>query len=194
MVQTSTDLWLLPEDEVLLGQHITAAFPDAAWRCSQPGPRSLHQLHLHPTIETALTCGGVQAFLSLPIGASLPADVEPVDGVRPPTGPPTRAIVQLLRSQIVSFSDEHFRSGRLAVRWFESDVDPDTHRLLPSQTRAIWTALKAATRVAHIERPNGSRLTGTRIGPAAHDKVLRDSIALGRPGAERFQLIKPARA
>lgn len=192
MVQTSTDIWLLPEDEILLGQRIGAAFPDAAWLCSQPGPYGLHQLHLHPTVEAALTCGGVQAFLSLPIGSSPCDDVVPVNGVQSPTGPPTQAVVQLLRSQMVNFGGEHFRSGRLAVRWFESDVDPDTHRLLTSQTRTIWTSLKAATRVAYIERPDGRRLTGTRIGPAAHDKVIRDTIALGRPGAERFQLINPA--
>jgi hypothetical protein len=188
---TTTDLWLLPEDEVALGQHISDAFPDAAWRCSQPGPHGLHQLHLHPTLEAALTCGKVQAFLSLPVGASLPDDIEPVDGVQPPTGPPSQAIVQFLRSDMVNIRDEHFRSGRLAVRWFESEVGPDMHHLLTNQTRAIWTALKAATRVAHIQRADGSQLTGTRIGRSAHDKVIRDNITLGRPGADRYQLIKP---
>lgn len=188
---TTTDLWLLPEDEAVLGQHIRAAFPEAAWRCSQPGPLGLHQLHLHPTLEAALACGGVQAFLSLPIGASLPDDIEPVEGVQRPTGPPSQAGVQLLRSDMVAFGGEHFRSGRLAVRWFESEVGPDMHRLLTHQTSTIWTALKAATRVAHIEQTNGRRLTGTRIGRSAHDKVLRDNITLGRPGSERFRLINP---
>jgi len=188
---TTTDLWLLPEDEAVLGQHIHAAFPGAAWRCSQPGPRGLHQVHLHPTLEAALACGKVQAFLSLPVGASLPDDIEPVDGVKPSTGPPSQAGVQFLRSDMVNFGGGYFRSGRLAVRWFASDVGPDMHCLLTSQTRAIWTALKAATRVAHIQRANGSQLTGTRIGRSAHDKVIRDNITLGRAGADRYQLIKP---
>lgn len=166
-----------------------------AWRCSQPGPPGLHQVHLHPTLSAALDCGprgGVQAFLHLPIGAALPDGVLPVDGVGTPAGPKPQAIVQLLRSTMIEAGDKHFRSGRLAVKWYRSEVGPEMHDLLTGQVGKIWTALKATTRVAHVEDSNGRGLPGTRIGPAAHAMVLRDGILLGRPGAHRFRLLDTA--
>ena len=93
---------------------------------------------------------------------------------------------------MVEAGDAHFRSGRLAVKWHRSEVGHETHDLLTDQAAKIWTALKAATRVAHVEDSNGRGLTGTRIGPAARAMVLRDGILLGRPGAHRFRLLDTA--
>lgn len=117
----------------------------------------------------------------------------PVDGVLSPTGPKVQAVVQLLRSTMVELGGAHFRRGRLAVKWFESEVGPEMHELLTEQAGAIWTAMKAVTKVAHVEDSNGRRLTGTRIGPAAREVVLRDGILLGRPGAQRLRLLETAR-
>ncbi|MGV9313600.1 hypothetical protein ACWDR0_15630 [Streptomyces sp. NPDC003691] len=63
------------------------------------------------------------------------------------------------------------------------------HQTLTEQTRLIWAALRAATRPAVIEAPDGRRTSGARIGPAARDEVLRRRLPLARPGIQRFRLV-----
>lgn len=180
----------MPADEVLLGKRIAEVLPAAGWHCSHPGPLGLHQVHLHASIESALGCGSTQAFLGLPAGASLPTTIVPAPGVSAPCGPPIAAVVQLLCSRLrTDERGEFFESGRLAVRWFEPEVGPETHQTLTEQTRLVWTALRTATRPAAIETAVGRRTTGTRIGPAAHDQVIRQQVPLAGPGGERFRLV-----
>ncbi|MFB6525147.1 hypothetical protein [Streptomyces sp. NPDC056399] len=186
----ATDTWLTPADEVLLGQRIAEVLPSSGWLCSHPGPVGLHQVHLHDSIESALGCGSTQAFLSLPAGASLSPAIIPAAGVRTPVGPPTAAVVQLLRSRLrTDERGEFFESGRLAVRWFEPEVGPEMHQTLTEQTRLIWAALRAVTRPAVIEAPDGRRTSGLRIGPAARDEVIRQQVPLARPGVQRLRLV-----
>jgi hypothetical protein len=180
----------MPADEVLLGQRIAEVLPSSGWHCSHPGPPGLHQVHLHASIESALDCGSTQAFLGLPAGASLPPLIIPAAGVTTPVGPPTAAVVQLLRSRVrTDERGEFFESGRLAVRWFEPEVGPEMHRDLTEQTRLIWTVLRAVTRPAVIEAPDGRRTSGLRIGPVARDEVARRQMPLARPGIQRFRLV-----
>lgn len=196
--------WMLPQDEVAFDMALRESFPDAAWRCSQPGPLGLHPLHLHGTLGDALACGsrGVQAFLHLPVGAKLPSTVTLADGVSLPEGPPVAAAVQLLRSTLRHGRggtycdheascqhpdvDAHLDAGRLAVRWFENEVGSDTHRVLLEQTRVLRSVLIAITSPAHVQNQYGRRLTGYRIGPAAHAMVQATGVPLGRMGQERF--------
>ncbi|GGR87065.1 hypothetical protein GCM10010169_34120 [Micromonospora fulviviridis] len=198
--------WLLPEDEDGFDLALRDTFPGAAWRCSQPGPLGLHQVHLHGSLANAMACGGrgVQAFLHLPIGASLPSTVTLADGVPLPDGPPVAAIVQLLRSARRhdpggTYCDHdagyqhpeggaYFDAGRLAVRWFEDEVGADTHQVLLRQTRAVRSVLIATTRPAQVKDQNGRRLTGYRIGPAAQAMAEATGTLLGRTGLQRFQL------
>jgi hypothetical protein len=63
------------------------------------------------------------------------------------------------------------------------------HQTLTEQTRLIWAALRAATRPAAIETADGRRTTGTRIGPAAREKVVHQQVPLARPGIQRFRLV-----
>lgn len=187
---TATELWLLPADEALLDQRIDEVLPGAGWRCSHPGPPDLHQVHLHRTVEQAMTCGGVQAFLPLPAGAALVSVVEPVAELEPRSGTPSQASVQLLRSAIYEDDlGEHFRSGRLAVQWFEPEVGPEMHHLLTEQTRLIWTALRAATRpAAVVHDQTGQRVRGLRIGAEAHKLITDRRLALTRGGWSRYHL------
>lgn len=186
----TTDTWLMPADEVLLGQRIAEVLPSSGWHCSHPGPLGLHQVHLHSSIESALGCGSTQAFLGLPAGASLPVTIIPAPGVSAPCGLPIAAVVQLLCSRLrTDGRGEFFESGRLAVRWFEPEVGPEMHQTLTEQTRLIWTALRAATRPAVLETADGRRTMGTRIGPDARDKVIRQQVPLARPGIQRFRLV-----
>jgi hypothetical protein len=152
-------------------------------------------------------CGGrgVQAFLHLPIGAGLPEGVTLADGVAMPEGPPSAAIVQLLRSVHRhdlggTYCDHdpgyphaedgaYFDAGRLAARWFEDEVGAGTHHLLLQQTRSIRSVLTAATRPAHVEDQHGRRLTGYRIGPAAQAMAKTTRILLGRAGLQRFKIM-----
>ena len=198
--------WLLPEDEDAFDMALRNTFPGAAWRCSQPGPLGLHPVHLHDSLTNAMACGGrgVQSFLHLPIGASLPSTVTLADGVSLPDGPPVAAVVQLLRSHRChdpggTYCDhdagyQHpdggafFDAGRLAVSWFEDEVDAGTHQVLLRQTRAVRSVLIATTRPAHIKDQNGRRLTGYRIGSGAQAMAEATGILLGRSGLQRFQL------
>jgi hypothetical protein len=199
-------VWLLPVDEDAFDLALRTAFPGVAWRCSQPGPAGLHPIHLHGSLAKAMGCGdrGVQAFLHLPIGASLPEGVNLADGVAMPDGPAIAAVVQLLRSvrrhnpggTYCDHAPDHphvgdstyFDAGRLAARWFEDEVGADTHQLLLQQTRTIRSVLTTATRPAHVTDQHGRRLTGYRIGPAAHTMAKTTSIPLGRTGLQRFTL------
>lgn len=150
----------------------------------------MHQVHLHASIESALDCGSTQVFLGLPAGASLPPLIIPAVGVTAPVGPPTAAVVQLLRSPLRRDErGEFFESGRLAVRWFEPEVGPEMHQALTEQTRLIWAAMRAVTRPAVIEAPDGRRTSGLRIGPAAREEVVRRQMLLSRPGIQRFRLV-----
>ncbi|MFE0425251.1 hypothetical protein, partial [Streptomyces sp. NPDC058953] len=191
---TTTTVWLLPEDEAVVGERIAEALPEAAWLCSQPGPVGLHQVHLHPSVTEALICGsGVQALLPLPAGAAAPPGVVAADGVPTGHGPDhdpdhgsghgSAAVVQLLCARRVrEDGEEVFRAGRLAVRWSEPEAGPATHRLLTEQTRLIWRALRSATRPAHVVTAGGQRVSGLRIGPAARDLVSATGMALDRWG------------
>ncbi|CAM2778858.1 hypothetical protein RHDE110596_00680 [Prescottella defluvii] len=197
---TSTHVWLTPEDEALVGRAVTEAAPDAAWMCSRPGPVGLHPVHLHRAVEEAFACGPVQAFLLLPFGAAPPAGVEAADDVGTTPGPARRAIVQLLRSRLVQEEwgrcrdddspgdDTAFQAGRLAVRWSEAEVDPDTARLLREQTAVVWKALRSATRPAMLVGPDGRSARGGRIGPSARSTVTTTGIPLTRGGTERCTL------
>ena len=198
--------WLLPEDEDAFDLVLRETFPGAAWRCSQPGPLGLHPVHLHGSLANAMACGGrgVQAFLHLPIGASLPSTVTLADGVALPDGPPVAATMQLLRStrrhdpggtycdHDAGYQHPHgnayFDAGRLAVRWFDDEVGATTHQVLLRQTQALRSALIATTRPAPIKDQHGRRLTGHRIGPAAQAMAEATGILLGRTGSQRFQL------
>lgn len=184
----TTDTWLLPEDEVLLGDQIRQVLPAAAWMCSQPGPADQSRVHLHPTVEAALGCGAVQAFLPLPDGAT-PPDIALAEGLHRVDGPPHHAIVQLWRSRILTDGQgEHFRCGRLAVSWIEPEVGPHIHQILADQTKLIWAALRAATQPAAIEDSAGRRTAGMRIGPAACALVTARQLPLSRGGQQRYRL------
>jgi hypothetical protein len=210
---TNVGVWLLPEDEDAFDLALRTAVAGVAWRCSQPGPWGLHPVHMHRSLANAMECGGrgVQAFLPLPIGAGLPDGVSLADGVAMPEGPPGAAVVQLLRSvrrhdlggtycdhdpgYAHAEGGAYFDAGRLAVRWFEDEVGAGTHQLLLQQTRSIRSVLTAATRPAHVEDQSGKRLSGYRIGPAAHTLAKAAGILLGRSGLQRFKLVStPARA
>jgi hypothetical protein len=182
-------VWLLPSDEELLDAHVDRALPGAGWMCSHPGPAGLHQVHLHRSILQAMECGGSQAFIPLPARAALPGTVELTDGVEPRSAEPHQAIVQLWRSDLYEDElGEHFRAGRLAVRWFESEVNPDMHELLTEQTRLLWQALRAATKPAAIVHESGRRTTGMRIGPAARELIVDQGLPLTRGGWVRYRL------
>ncbi|MEV0681417.1 hypothetical protein AB0I60_33340 [Actinosynnema sp. NPDC050436] len=182
----TTDLWLLPEDEALLGQRIGNALP-TGWLCSQPGPVGLHRVHLHATVAEAFDCGGVQVFLPLPAGAAAPDGVEVAGGVVTDPGLRGAAIVQLLRSHV---RGGVFGCGRLAVRWSEPDVGPELHRLLGEQVAEVWRALRAATRPAALRDATGRELSGTRIGAAARELVVRTGIPLSRNGGPHRHLAR----
>ncbi|MFJ1755044.1 hypothetical protein [Kitasatospora sp. NPDC088134] len=176
----TTDCWLLPEDEASVGQRIAELLPGAGWLCSQPGPLGLHQVHVHPSVQDALRCGGVQALLALPAGAAAPAGVQDLTGSATGPGRPS-AVVQLLCSRRrQNRNGEVFDAGRLAVRWFEPEVGPEMHRLLTEQTRTVWRALRAATRPAPVETAAGHRISGMRIGRAAHAFATDTGIPLAR--------------
>ncbi|KKK05001.1 hypothetical protein [Micromonospora sp. HK10] len=198
--------WLLPEDEDAFDRALRDTSPGAAWQCSQPGPPGLHPVHLHGSLANAMACGGrgIQAFLHLPIGASLPSTVTLADDVPLPDGPPIAATVQLLRSTRRHDPDgtycdhdagyqhpvggPYFDAGRLAVRWFEDDVGSGAHEVLLRQTREVRSVLTATTGPARIKDQNGRPLTGYRIGPAAQAMAEATGTLLGRPGLQRFQL------
>jgi hypothetical protein len=186
----TTDVWLLPDDEALVGQRIGELLPDAGWLCSQPGPRGLHQVHLHPSVREALRCGGVQAFLPLPAGAAAPAGVEDLTGSTTRARVPGAAVVQLLCSRRRQQpGGEVHEAGRLAVRWSEPEVGPEVHRLLTEQTRTVWQALRSGTRPAAVETPDGRRVSGTRIGHAAHALAAATGLPLTRGGSQRLHLV-----
>ncbi len=187
-------MWMLPEDEDVFGARVLESFPHATWLCSKPGPIELHPVHLHPTINAAMSCdgGGVQAFLGLPVGATHPDTVGIADGVEPPTGPPLAASVQLLRSRTRRYKGvEVFEVGRLATSWYEHEVAAE---LLVSQCRRIWSALTAATRPASVTTPEGYRPNGRRIGPAAEAFALESGMPLADPGSWQLALIPRGRA
>ncbi|WP_427922430.1 hypothetical protein [Streptomyces sp. cg40] len=186
----TTDVWSLPEDEQLIGQHINEALPRSGWLCSHPGPRGLHQVHLHRSLGKALSCGGRQAFLLLPDGARAPEDVLVDQAVGPRSDIGHSAIVQFLCSRRLQDGEgEVFEAGRLAARWFEQQVGRERHRLLTEETRLVWTALRAATRPACVETTQGRRISGMRIGPAAHDLVANSGMPLKRGGVQRLRLV-----
>ncbi|KQV14850.1 hypothetical protein ASE03_30165 [Kitasatospora sp. Root187] len=187
----TTDVWLLPEDEALVGKRIGEALPRSGWLCSHPGPKGLHQVHLHPSVPSALTCGGRQAFLLLPTGAAVPSDVV-LTSETPSPRPDLahRAVLQLLCSRRVQERQgEVLEAGRLAVRWFEAEVGAETHLLLTEETRTVWKALRSATRPAVVEDQHGRRTAGMRIGAAAHELVTNSRMPLTRGGAERLHLV-----
>nr|WSY54354.1 hypothetical protein OG999_32290 [Streptomyces sp. NBC_00886] len=185
----TTDVWSLPKDEQLIGQRISEALPRSGWLCSHPGPRGLHQVHLHRSLGEALSCGGRQAFLLLPDGACAPEDVLVDNAVAPRSDIGHSAVVQFLCSRRIRDGEgEVFEAGRLAVRWFEQQVGPERHQLLTEETSLAWKALRAATRPAIVESTQGRRISGMRIGPAAHDLATNSGMLLTRGGVQRLQL------
>ncbi|MFB7913605.1 hypothetical protein [Streptomyces sp. NPDC056061] len=183
-----TDVWLLPEDERDVGRSIGEALPRAGWLCSHPGPKGLHQVHLHPSLGDALSCGGRQAFMLLPEGARAPEDVPVVGGAAAGADLSRSAVLQFLCAR--RFRDdegEAFEAGRLAVTWNEPEVGPERHRLLTDQTRLAWQALRSATRPAVFGSRHGQRVSGTRIGPAAYDLVATTGMPLTRGGSQRLR-------
>jgi hypothetical protein len=185
----STDVWLLPSDEQLLDAQVDRVLPGAGWLCSHPGPVGLHQVHLHRSVAQAMECGGTQAFIPLPARSALPDAVQLTDGVEPRSAEPRQAIVQLLRSDLHEDElGEHFRAGRLAVRWFEDEVGPAVHELLTEQTRLLWQALRAATKPTAIVHESGRRTAGMRIGPAARELIIERGLPLTRGGWARYRL------
>ncbi|MFG3046187.1 hypothetical protein ACGFZR_14825 [Streptomyces sp. NPDC048241] len=185
----TTDVWSLPEDEQLIGQRISEALPRSGWLCSQPGPWGLHQVHLHCSLGEALSCGGRQAFLLLPEGARAPEDVMVDNAVAPRSDLGHSAAVQFLCSRRIQDGEgEVFEAGRLAVSWSEQQVGPERHQLLTEETSIVWKALRAATRPAVVESPQGRRISGMRIGPAAHDLVTSSGMLLTRGGVQRLHL------
>ncbi|MCX4865971.1 hypothetical protein OHU11_22875 [Streptomyces sp. NBC_00257] len=185
----TTDVWLLPEDERVVGQRIGDVLPRSGWLCSQPGPKGLHEVHLHPSLVEALDCGGRQAFLLLPEGAGAPEDVLVAEGAVSRSDLSRSAVLQFLCSR--RFRDgagEALEAGRLAVRWDEPEVGPERHRLLTDQTRLAWRALRSATRPASVEAAHGGRVSGMRIGPAAYDLVTGTGMPLTRGGSQRLRL------
>jgi hypothetical protein len=174
----TTDVLMLPADELGFDLLVRSTLGDIGWLCSHPGPLGLHQVHLHPTLGDALDCGGTQAFLSLPAGASPPPGVVDQTGSRASVRPSGLAIVQLLRSP---FLDDHngrrICLGRLAVRWNELQVGQSAHELLSRETKLVWRALTASTRPAHlVSNATGRPVSGRRIGPAAHDFITNDAV------------------
>ena len=189
----TTDVWALPEDEHLIGQRIAEALPRSGWLCSHPGPKGLHQVHLHRSLGEALSCGGRQAFLLLPDGARAPEEVLVDNAVAPRFDIGHSAVVQFLCSRrIQDGQGEVFEAGRLAVRWFEQEVGPERHKLLTEETSLAWKALRAATRLAIVESAQGRRISGLRIGPAAHDLVTSSGMLLTRGGVQRLHLAAAA--
>jgi hypothetical protein len=185
----TTDVWSLPEDEQLIGQHISEALPRSGWLCSHPGPKGLHQVHLHRQLGEALSCGGRQAFLLLPDGAQAPEDVLVEAALTPRADIGHSAVVQFLCSRRLQDGEgEVFEAGRLAVRWFEHEVGPARHQLLTEETSLAWKALRAATRPAIVENAQDRRISGMRIGPAAHDLVTSSGMPLTRGGVQRLHL------
>ncbi|MFD7641770.1 hypothetical protein ACFV4P_14065 [Kitasatospora sp. NPDC059795] len=185
----TTDVWSLPQDEQLIGQRINDALPYSGWLCSHPGPKGLHQVHLHRQLGEALRCGGRQAFLLLPGGAQAPEDVLVDDALVPRSDIGHSAVVQFLRSRRLQDGEgEAFEAGRLAVRWFEQEVGPERHQLLTEESSLVWKALRAATRPAIVENAQGRRISGMRIGPAAHDLVTGSGMLLTRGGIQRLHL------
>jgi hypothetical protein len=186
----TTGVWLLPDDETLFAGLLLEMFPAAVWRCGPPGPAGLHPVHLHATVVSAMTCGGgVQAFLDLPIGGSIPDAVAMADGLNPPGGPPAVALVQLLRSRTITLEGvTMFRMGRLATSWSEPEVGPLLHAFLTDQRRLIWSALTRTTRPAHLSVPAGKPVTGHRIGPGAFDEVIRTGLPLTEIGRRQLRL------
>ncbi|MFD8813446.1 hypothetical protein ACFV23_18620 [Streptomyces sp. NPDC059627] len=185
----TTDVWALPEDEQGIGQRISEALPQSGWLCSHPGPKGLHQVHLHPSLGEALSCGGRQAFLLLPDGARAPEDVLVDKEVAPRADFGYSAVVQFLCSRRLRDGEgEVLEAGRLAVRWFEQEVGPESHQVLTEETNLAWKALRTATRPAIVESAQGRRISGMRIGTAAHDLVTSSRMLLTRGGAQRLHL------
>ncbi|WP_207228925.1 hypothetical protein [Streptomyces sp. BK022] len=99
------------------------------------------------------------------------------------------AVVQFLCSR--RFQDgegEVLEAGRLAVRWFAQQIGPERDQLLTEETSLVWKALRAATRPANVESTQGRRISGMRIGPAAHDLVTSSGMLLTRGGVQRLHL------
>ncbi|MFJ3660064.1 hypothetical protein ACIPPM_06295 [Streptomyces sp. NPDC090119] len=100
---------------------------------SAPGARAADVCHEGREPRRAQVCGGRQAFLLLPDGARAPEDVLVDNAVAPRSDVGHAAAVQFLCSRrIQDGGSEVFEAGRLAVRWFEQQVGPETHQLMTS--------------------------------------------------------------
>ncbi|MGW0931500.1 hypothetical protein [Streptomyces sp. NPDC002644] len=129
-------------------------------------------------------------FLLLPAGASPPEGVSVSEEAPRCSDLAHAAVVQLLQARRIRDAEgEVFEAGRLAVRWYESEVGPETHHLLSEQTRLAWKGLRAATRPATVMTAYGQEISGMRIGPAAYDLVANTRMPLTRGGIQRLWLV-----
>jgi hypothetical protein len=184
----ATSLWLLPADESALDSELAKRLPARGWLCSHPGPVGLHEVHLHGCLLAALDCGGVQAFMPLPVGWTPGPQIPALDDLKT-DGRASVAILQFLRSEVrTDERGEHFSAGRLAVRWFENEVGPELHATLSSEVGTAWAGLRAMTNPAKVQNGDGSTTGGMRIGTAAKTLVLGSRLPLTRGGWERLSL------
>ncbi|MFB7775755.1 hypothetical protein [Streptomyces bauhiniae] len=101
------------------------------------------------------------------------------DAVAPRSDLGHSAVVQFLYSRRLQDGEgKVFEAGRLAVRWFEQEVGPERHQLLTEEACLIWKVLRAAIRPAIVESTQGRRISGMRIGLAAHDLVTNSGMLL----------------
>ncbi|MEV4442812.1 hypothetical protein AB0K09_28125 [Streptomyces sp. NPDC049577] len=111
------------------------------------------------------------------------------NAVAPQTDIGHPADVQFLCSRRIQDGEgEVFEAGHLAVCWLEQQVGPERHQLLTEETSLAWKALRATNRPAIVESTQGRRISGMRIGPAAHDLVTSSEMLLTRGGVQRLHL------
>lgn len=185
---TSTDVWLWSDDYAALDAAVRAVAPVGAWQCSHPGPRELHQHHLHRTLPEALACGGVQAFLVLPFGTRPNGDVQVLPSTPKPEGLGLAGIQLLRTAKLTDDRGEHLRAGSLAVRWFQDQVGDAAHELLTTQTKTVWTAFRRATRPAKLRGADGRSVSGKRIGHSARLLVEETGLPLSLETWARYSL------
>lgn len=155
-----------PEDEAAFDMTLRELVPRAAWICSRPGPAASATAHLHPTLPEALSCGGTQAFLPLPVGAA-PQHAVVLPGVLADTDRPAACVQYLASHHLGAHLGGWFRSGRLAVRWNELDTGPLLHERLTIECRQVWAALRRSTRPVTLASTTGGVIKAQRFGPRA---------------------------
>jgi hypothetical protein len=181
-------VWMLEDDVRAFGQQVRLALPVAWWMCSHPGPRGLHQVHAHASLEEALDCGGrIQASLPLPAGPEVPEGALVGAGVTPQPGVPVSALVrfvQTVQQPVGLFGSAHLQAGGLTVRYEQGLFE------LAEQVEQVWSALEKVTSSGLVAEADGTEHTGFRIGPAARALVTETGLALSLGGSERLALVR----